>query len=73
MSNNINQVDQYIRPEGLDGALLNSDAEALKAYKATKRRFNQLNNIEHMQQTIDSMAKSIEILNYRIQQLENTQ
>lgn len=55
--------DTFTRPVNQEGVLLNTDLEGLQAYKAMKRRLNQLN-------TVEQLVEKVQQLEMKINQLE---
>lgn len=49
----------FIRPDHQQGVLLRDDVSGLLAYKASKRRFNQLNNIDQLVSLVDQLQERI--------------
>lgn len=63
MTENSNDLGDFIRPRGVDqGILINSNNQALQAYKKAKQRFNKLDQIDLLEDKVNSLSSKIDLI-----------
>lgn len=68
MTENNNDLGDFIRPRGVDqGILINSNNQALQAYKKAKQRFNKLDQIDLLEDKVNSLSSKIDLILQRLQ------
>lgn len=63
MTENSNDLGDFIRPRGVDqGILINFNNQALQAYKKAKQRFNKLDQIDLLEDKVNSLSSKIDLI-----------